>query len=269
MPDRARQSWIDCRTLCNGIERAEVRLHDCSFSPHRHDTYAIGYTLSGVQSFDYRGETHHSRPGDVFVLHPDELHDGRAGTPSGFGYRILYVSPGLIGEAMPDASLPFAHQAVSANSRLKSIVASAFAEPASTDMEIRDADFVSALADTLRDASDLPRKRRKSPDAKAMGRIRDDLMASLADGVDVSELERRHGIDRYALSRLFRRCYGVGPHRFMILRRLDLAKKHIRNGSALAEAALAAGFADQSHMTRSFRNAYGIPPGRWKSMLVA
>ena len=59
------------------------------FDPHRHDTYAIGYTLRGVQAFRYRGASRRSTPGDVFVLHPDETHDGRAGSEEGFRYRIL------------------------------------------------------------------------------------------------------------------------------------------------------------------------------------
>ncbi|MDG0902079.1 helix-turn-helix domain-containing protein, partial [Pseudomonas sp. L01] len=38
-------------------------------------------------------------------------------------------------------------------------------------------------------------------------------------------------------------------------------------GQTLAEAALAAGFADQSHMTRHFGQSYGLPPARWLRML--
>jgi AraC-like DNA-binding protein len=34
----------------------------------------------------------------------------------------------------------------------------------------------------------------------------------------------------------------------------------------LVEAALRCGFADQSHMTRHFRKAYGLPPGRFAAL---
>ncbi|MGP9819541.1 helix-turn-helix transcriptional regulator [Salinarimonas sp. NSM] len=37
----------------------------------------------------------------------------------------------------------------------------------------------------------------------------------------------------------------------------------------MAQAALAAGFADQSHMTRRFKAAYGITPERWRRMIAA
>ena len=79
-----------------GIERLEAHLHGQAFAPHRHDTYAIGCTLAGVQSFHYRRGLRHSLPGGVLVLHPDEAHDGQAGTDAGFHYRMAYVQPALI-----------------------------------------------------------------------------------------------------------------------------------------------------------------------------
>ncbi|TIW84422.1 MAG: AraC family transcriptional regulator, partial [Mesorhizobium sp.] len=66
-----------------GMERIEARFHGSAFDPHRHDTYAIGVTLRGVQTFRYRGAARLSLPGQVIVLHPDELHDGGAGTEEG------------------------------------------------------------------------------------------------------------------------------------------------------------------------------------------
>jgi AraC-like ligand binding domain len=83
-----------------GVERAEVYLSTCAFSPHRHDTYAIGVTTAGVQTFGYRGSRCVCLPGQLHVLHPDEAHDGAAGTEDGFSYRILYIAPELIRGAL-------------------------------------------------------------------------------------------------------------------------------------------------------------------------
>ena len=75
------------------VERVEARFAGAAYAPHRHDTYAIGITLEGVQRFDYRGATRNSLPGGIVVLHPDELHDGRAGDERAFRYRSLYLAP--------------------------------------------------------------------------------------------------------------------------------------------------------------------------------
>ncbi|MGO8462870.1 AraC family ligand binding domain-containing protein, partial [Rhizobium ruizarguesonis] len=63
-----------------GIELIAAQFSGNAFKPPRHDTYALGVTLKGVQNFRYRGERRFSLPGPVIVLHPDEEYDGGAGT---------------------------------------------------------------------------------------------------------------------------------------------------------------------------------------------
>ena len=91
----------------DAIQRVEAFIQSGGFSPHRHDVYAIGVTLSGVQSFRYRGADRQCLPGQCHILHPDEMHDGRAAESGGFRYRIAYIDPGLIQRALGGKSLPF------------------------------------------------------------------------------------------------------------------------------------------------------------------
>src|SRR5579871_3111604 len=91
-----------------GIERAAVRLTSRGFSRHRHDTYAVGITTAGVQSFWYRGARRTCLPGELHVLHPDEVHDGAPATGAPLAYRIVYVEPDLVRSALGDERpLPF------------------------------------------------------------------------------------------------------------------------------------------------------------------
>src|SRR5262245_34171657 len=113
--DESTDDWLRAQTPAAGIALLEARFQGRAYRRHRHDTYAIGLTESGVQSFFYRGTVHFSLPGEVVVLHPDELHDGYAGTAAGFSYRLIYIDPAQIGEATrelrgPEAALPFVAQ---------------------------------------------------------------------------------------------------------------------------------------------------------------
>ncbi len=63
--------------------------------------------------------------------------------------------------------------------------------------------------------------------------------------------------------RAFTRATGLTPHAYQMQRRLLLARRLIRQGMALADAAALGGFADQSHMTRLFVRAYGVSPRRY------
>ncbi len=88
--------WVRLAQSPSQTERIEAFFGGHGYEPHRHDTYAIGQTIAGVQSFHYRGGLQHSLPGGTMVLHPDEIHDGEAGTEAGFHYRMVYIEPALI-----------------------------------------------------------------------------------------------------------------------------------------------------------------------------
>lgn len=260
--------WIRVAPSSPGLERVEAFFAGHGFDPHRHDTYAVGCTLRGVQSFRYRGAATHSVPGQVFVLHPDEVHDGRAGTGDGFRYRILYVEPALIRAALTDPGrpLPFARDAVSADPRLASAILPALADLDDPLDELQRDAVVQRLVDALV-AVDRTGGRRVTPAHRhAVARARALLDARIADGVTSAELEAATGLSRYALARHFRACLGTSPYRYLTLRRLDRARALIHAGVALADAAAASGFADQSHLTRQFRRANGLPPGRWAAL---
>jgi len=267
MADERKQSWISVKAAADGVEWASAFFRGLAFSPHRHDTYAIGYTTAGIQLFDYRGEGRCSRVGDVFVLHPDELHDGRQGTDDGYGYRIVYLAPNLIADALGGTALPFVADAVPRDRRLRDAVAGSFPDTDEVDDDLYRIGAITALADAMNTLAEGPRIARARVDLAKMRRVRDQLLEKSPNVVSMANLEREHDIDRYSLSRQFRMAFGVNPHRFVTLRRLDIAKRHIGRGQPLAEAAFLAGFADQSHMTRQFRRAFGLSPGTWKSLL--
>jgi AraC-like DNA-binding protein len=67
-------------------------------------------------------------------------------------------------------------------------------------------------------------------------------------------------LSRFQVVRAFVKATGLTPHAYLIQCRIDLARRLIGGGTRLAEAALASGFADQSHMTRVFVRRYGISP---------
>ncbi|GGS42649.1 MULTISPECIES: AraC family transcriptional regulator [Actinokineospora] len=245
-----------------GIERFEASLLGAAFSTHRHDTYAIGMTLSGVQTFRFRGERRQCLPGEWHILHPDEPHDGAAGTDAGFRYRIFYLDPALVQSALGGAPLPFVADPVV--SRADPIMTARLADIDDPLDDLAAVELTTAIADLLR-AHAAPRRGRAAIDIAAMTRVRSLLIDDPTVPHSVAELERVAGCDRWSMARQFRAAFGTSPTRFRTLRRLDIARGLIRAGRPLSEVAVAAGFADQAHLTRMFKGAFGLTPAAWRS----
>jgi AraC-like DNA-binding protein len=244
-----------------GLERAEVHLSAGGFEPHRHDTYAIGITTAGVQTFRYRGERRICLPGRLHVLHPDETHDGAPGTEAGLGYRILYLAPPLVHEAI-GGPLPFVADPVQEQTPATAFLASLLLDIDEPVSELALAEIAAGVADALLALAGV-RECERGIDDRAVGLARDYLAAHAREQTPAAVLERVTGVDRFTLSRHFRRAYGTSPDRYRTLRRLELARAAIEAGEPLARAAADAGFADQSHLTRQFKRAYGLTPARW------
>jgi AraC-like DNA-binding protein len=251
----------------DGLQRLLAHFGGHAYDLHRHETYAVGLTLSGAQSFHYRGALRTSRAGQVIVLHPDEPHDGHAGVPDGFAYRMLYVDPAAVRAALDAAGAPFVPAVVADDPALAAVLREAFTDfPGALEPIAVDA-VVARLAELLASRSDQPRAPRKAATAhRAVGRARDFLVAEATRIVASQELEKVSGLDRFALARHFRTAFGTSPHRFQVGRRLARAQRLIAEGVALSEVAVATGFADQSHLTRHFSARFGLTPGRWAAL---
>lgn len=250
-------------SVAPGIERAQVHLRGFGYALHRHDTYAIGVTTSGVQVFQYRGVRHVCLPGQAHVLHPDELHDGGPGTVDGFGYRILYLAPELIRAALDRGALPFVSRPVQPLTPALLPLLS-FLRPGEALDELARDTLLTTVADLLLALGDAPARRAPvAIDHPAMDRVRAYLSAHAADQVRSHDLEAIAGADRYSIARQFRAVFGTSPDRYRTQRRLEWARAAIERGEPLAGVAAEAGFADQSHLTRQFKRTYGMTPARW------
>lgn len=247
------------------VERLEAYFSGHAYDPHRHDTYAIGITLAGVQSFYYRGVHCTSVPGRVIVLHPDEVHDGHAGSEGGFRYRMLYIPPTLIQDILGGLPLPFIPGGVTTDRSLTASVMGLLRRLDGVPESLDEDDALFDLTEALRRAAGSS-PRRRLVDYPATRRVREFIDSAAGQSLTLAQLEAVAGNNRWRLSRDFRALYGTSPYRYLTMRRLDRVKLLLRQGTSLSEAAVEAGFTDQSHMARQFTDAIGMAPGRWLTL---
>lgn len=260
-----RNDWFHRAPDVGGLQRFEAFFVGHGYNLHRHDTYAIGHTLVGVQSFLYHGGRRNSLPGGTIVLHPDEAHDGEAGTEAGFQYRMMYIEPALIQQMLGGQPLPFIKSGLSTDPRLFAATAVLLQSLDVPLDPLEEQDALFDLAQALSTVSGVTASS-ASFDYVAAQRAREYIHGALDRTVTLEELEQHCGRDRWSLSRDFRLLFGTSPYRYLTMRRLDMVRSLLVQGQSLVSAALIAGFTDQSHMTRQFGKTYGLSPARWLKM---
>jgi AraC-like DNA-binding protein len=112
-----------------------------------------------------------------------------------------------------------------------------------------------------------PARRTTGADAR-VAKAREILDDRTAENVGLDELAKVAGISRFHLIRVFQRRYGLTPFAYQRNRRIEKARAVLRAGRSIADAAAAAGFADQSHLGRSFRAVMGSTPGEYRESFL-
>jgi AraC-like DNA-binding protein len=138
---------------------------------------------------------------------------------------------------------------------------SAASAPTSAEALACEESLVESCAQLLERHSTTPPPRETGGEVK---QVREWLADDLLHPPTLSDMATMAGLSRYQLLRRFEKAYGVPPHAWLLLQRAERARVLIRNGMALAQAAAACGFADQSHMTRIFVRKFGFTPGDWR-----
>ena len=80
----------------------------------------------------------------------------------------------------------------------------------------------------------------------------------------LEQMAAHAGYSRWHFLRAFQKFAGMTPHAFQLLCRLRLLRGLLRADTASAVAAASAGFSDQSHMHRVFKQHHGMTPGQFK-----
>ncbi|MCK3780667.1 AraC family transcriptional regulator [Ensifer sesbaniae] len=249
-----------------GIDAVEAQSRQ-SFARHTHDQFGIGLIYQGAQkSLSGRGMVE-AGVGDMITVNPGEVHDGTPIGDAGRSWRMLYFDPAVIsaaaediGQGRPDAG-EFASPAfrdVDAANQFRALFA-AITDPTSQDEAIRHAERLLLLLASVLAAGRTRRLERPAAVTAAKMMIDDDPTAAIT----LADLAAEARLSRFQLVRNFAKSVGLTPHAYIVQRRIDLARRLIGEGMPLAEAAFAAGFADQSHMTRIFVSKYGLSPGAY------
>ena len=246
------------------------------FRRHAHATFGIGWLAQGAQvSASGQGRVE-AFAGDLITTNPGEVHDGQPLGGASRRWQMLYFDASAFaqttGQAAGAIALP---RPVVRDRRLalvfRRLLQRVAAWQAGADATVGgDADRLACdealvAACTLLSvaqpaAADAAARQPSDAMVQVHARLGDDPLQAPS----LAALAAMAGLSRFQLLRHFEAAYGLTPHAWLLQRRTEAARQRIACGDALADAAAAAGFADQSHMTRRFAQQFGYTPGDWQ-----
>lgn len=253
-----------------GVELLQARYIKQRFTPHVHEGFVFTVIEHGAQRFRHRGADHLAPVGSMVLINPDEVHTGSSAHEQGWLYRAFYPAPAQVNGVLDELGL--AHRGLPS-----------FAASVLQDVELHRAfGQLHRLLDS--DASVLQQQTawretllmlfqrhagvRQAAVAglepRAVSLAKELLAARLGEPPSLEELAAAVNLSPFHFARVFRRATGLPPHAWLQQRRLEQARALLRDGCAPLSVALQLGFADQSHLTRQFKQVYGVGPGEYR-----
>jgi AraC-like DNA-binding protein len=221
----------------------------------------------GHNEWWYRGRVQRQPIGELILVEPGELHVTRRVTgPASF--FVALFDPALLADRAREVGLPEAPRLrrwQTAEPRICRLVQRFCSSVRQGDRLEQETLLEGCLNAILFDCCE---GRAAGPTAAAparedLRRARDYLHAHAAEVVSLDRLAAVASSSRFQLVRGFARAYGLPPHRYQVALRLAAALALLKSGEPPAQAAITAGFADQSHFGRHLRHALGFTPASY------
>ena len=103
---------------------------------------------------------------------------------------------------------------------------------------------------------------------RVLRRVREHIDANVEQRISLEALAKLADLSVWHFARAFRQSVGVTPHNYLIQRRVERTLELLSGTELpLSEIALAAGFADQSHCARRFREHVGMSPREYRWLM--
>ncbi|WP_085655848.1 AraC family transcriptional regulator [Pseudomonas sp. B11(2017)] len=254
-----------------GIELLSARYIDQRFAPHVHDGYVIGMIMAGAQRYRYRGAEHLAGSGTLVLINPDELHTGHKGTDDGWLYRAFYPDTGKILSLLEELELPTAPlPAFGATLYRDPDLVAGFCqlhrllESPATALQQQTA-WRELMLQLLQRHAAVPVAGNPGKEHRAVVHAKELLHAQLAAPPSLEELAAAVNLSPFHFARVFRRATGMPPHTWLMQQRIARARGLLQGGCLPVEVAAQLGFADQSHLSRQFKQVYGVGPAAYRS----
>lgn len=243
---------------------------------HHHDFYECYLFISGDVTYHIEGKIYYLKPGDIILINSKELHQAIINSKDVVYERIvLWMSKPFLkklSDGKTDLTLCFESKdkrnVLRTNFETRKNVRLVLNKIISLQMakgygyELLYAAFITELMVYINNIAfmkhaDLNIDIKKS---NLIDGIIDYISNHLEEDITVDELAEYCYLSKFHLSREFKKHTGTTIHRYIVQKKLILAKELILDTMPIMDVYKKCGFGDYSNFFRAFKNEYGVTP---------
>ena len=247
---------------------------------HHHDFYEVYYLLDGQVEYWVDGRIIRMEPGDLLLINPQELHRPLVGSEMDRYERIvLWINKDYLellasgknklsrcfDQSLPNRICPADAERPILKARMRELVQEYYGRDFGSNICAQGL-FLQLMVQLNRLAV-----KTEDPDGEAqqlspliqrtMSYIRENISSPLS----LEEIAGRLYVSKYHLSHAFSREVGVSLYRYIMLRRLLLARQLLLAGQGAGQVSINCGFSDYASFYRAFKSEYGVSPRAYAS----
>lgn len=236
---------------------------------HMHEENCIALMIRGKEITTCRGKSHIALPGSVLLINAEEVHSSQSFETE---FKIIKIKQTILNRIAFDIfgrepEKPYFSEFINRDKSTFRLLLNLYGKlTGNLSLLEQESEFISVieklLAQQNKNFSALQPVGREPRSVKS---VRDYLKSHYAENVSLSELASIADLSRFYLLRVFHHQMGVPPHEYQTQVRITHARKLLRKGFSISDAALETGFFDQSHFARNFKRITGRTPGQYLS----
>lgn len=251
---------------------------------HHHDFYEVYLFLSGQVEYRVEGRTYHLEPGDVLLISPLEFHQPIVESSRNPYERIvLWINKGFL-ESFSDEHTTLTRcfdnarpthtnllrltpaQRTEVTARMGELVREAYGVEYGGGLYARGL-LLQLMVEINRVALQTveDRSTREEP-PELVAQLLAYIGEHFCEELSLTSLAEQFYISKYHLAHAFHEAVGISVYRYIILKRLLMAKQMLAGGIAPGIVCHNCGFGDYANFFRAFKSEYGISPGTYAEM---
>lgn len=243
---------------------------------HHHDFYEIYFFLSGRVEYRVEGRIFTLEPGDLLLINPREFHQPLYKEASEYERIVLWIDKAYLESLCvngadlaqcfdtdkPDHSNILRTSAVqrsTVTSYLSEIINESYGTGFGCEISATGA-LLRLLVEINRMALQKINSAQPFKDTPLVSQILAYIGEHYSEDLSLEKLAQKFYVSKYHLSHEFSKAVGTSVYKYIMLKRLQIAKQMLAEGAAPVTVCHGCGFGDYANFYRAFKAEYGISP---------